>query len=240
MMHGPEDSTRERLRQRLQRTSDCIRIEQFSNALDQRDRDHLATCTRCQAEIALWRAFTDAAHPSEDNSARRVAAELRRRLPWRAPTYGGARSGRWWRPHTPALLAASVLLVVAAGYVAWDPEPRVEEAGSVEHGYGYRDAGIRVVSPVGDLDRAPDELTWIAVNGNLRYDVRVLEVDGSLLWSTTSPTPRVPLPPALIEAFVPGKTLVWDVTARDSTGMEVAHSGTQRARVRVLSSPRRR
>jgi hypothetical protein len=238
MTHGSDDGTRERLKHRLQRTHDCIPVEQVGRALGDIERRHLAMCARCQAEFALWQAIADDAVHGDEDAASRVAVELRGRMPWTRPAHVRPGSARRVGFRSSALLAASVALALTAGYVAWDPEPRVEEIGSAEQ--GYRDAGIRVVSPVGDLDRVPDELTWIAVDGEVQYDVRVLEVDGTLLWRTTSSSASVPIPPRLRADFVPGKTLVWDVTARDGAGVAVAHSGTQQARVRVLAPPRRR
>jgi hypothetical protein len=233
---GP-DGTRARLKRRLQRTSQCIPLDQFENELHESEQDHLASCTRCQSEFALWQALRDTAEADDDESVNRVAAELARRLPWKRPTQVGA-GYRGKRPHARAVLAAAATVLAAAvGYVMWDPEPGVENAATVEH--EYRSAGIRVLSPAEELDRAPDELTWQPVSGDVRYDVRVLEVDGTLLWSTLSVTPGVRLPPAVLAEFVPGKTIVWDVTARNSAGVAVAHSGTHRVRVRVLSPPRR-
>jgi hypothetical protein len=236
MTRGSEDTTRARLSQRLQSSPECIPVDHFGQPLGEADRQHLAMCTRCQAEFALWRSITDPAPRTDDDFAPRVAAEIERRLPWSGHTHGTAR--RDWRSglQRRSLAAAAILLALTAGYVAWDPEPSVDEAASVEEGYR---SGIRVVAPTGELDRAPNELTWIAVQGDVRYDVRVLEVDGTLVWSTTSSSSSVDLPTGVKADFLPGKTLVWDVTARNSASGAVAYSGTQHVRVRVVS-PRSR
>jgi hypothetical protein len=39
--------------------------------------------------------------------------------------------------------------------------------------------------------------------------------------------------------LVPGKTVLWEVTALDGSGTVLAQSGTQRFRVRVKASTRR-
>jgi hypothetical protein len=41
----------------------------------------------------------------------------------------------------------------------------------------------------------------------------------------------VSLPATLVRQFVPGKTVLWDVTARDAAGTPLAASGVQRFHV---------
>ena len=236
MTHSPGENTHTRLKQQLQPTAECIPTERFGEVLLSRDRNHLATCARCQTELALWQEFQ---HPAlaADEHATRLAADLRYRLPWSPPTRYNRRPGVSRHVRKYVVAAASVGLVMTAGYVSWDPEPPVEDAESIEH--TYRGAGIRIMSPVGELDRPPDELTWVAINGAIGYDVRVLEVDGTPLWEATSQSPRVRVPDPVVAQFIPGKTIVWDVTARNSAGVPVALSGPQRFRVQLSSSRRR-
>ena len=133
--------------------------------------------------------------------------------------------------------AASLLLVAAVGYVISDPEPRVDEVAVSEQ--TYRTGRVEVLTPSGELAAAPTELKWMTVDGAVRYDVRVLEVDGTQLWSTSTPRTGVAVPATVVEQFVPGKTIVWDVIARNNIGNRLAVSGAQRFRVSIDSPSRR-
>jgi len=54
-----------------------------------------------------------------------------------------------------------------------------------------------------------------------------------VLWRTSSTSTRVVLPRELVAQLVPGKTVLWNVTARSATGAAIASSDTQRFRVSV-------
>jgi hypothetical protein len=219
----------------LQRTALCIPIERFDGEFTPAERQHLAECARCQTEHALWREFTDAVPAADEGaSVQWIAAEVRRRRT-DASAKGKVLAGRWSWPTTPlrwAAVAASLILAAGVGYVAWDREPSVPR--TTEDAV-YRSARVEAVQPLGDLDTPPRELTWVAVAGAVRYDVRVLEVDRSVLWSATAATPQVPLPPAVVARCVPGRTVLWEVDAVGQSGDTVARSGTQRFRVRVTA-----
>ena len=127
--------------------------------------------------------------------------------------------------------AAASLAIV--GYLAWDPEPRVGQPAPGEQ--VNRTATVDVVAPIGDVPKAPAELAWVAVDGAARYEVQVLEVDRTILWRTTSLSERVLLPASVVERIVPGKTLLWEVTAIGGSGTSIASSGTQRFRVPIIT-----
>lgn len=228
------------LERSLQPTRDCIPIEQFGSPLTGANRDHLAVCTRCQAEFALWQAFSDSKpQPDEDAAVRWVTAELRQRTAQQA-TGGPVSAGRWRpRVHTRTYMtaAASLLLAAAVGYTLWDPEPHVDEVAVSEQ--TYRTARVQVLTPSGELAAAPTELKWVTVDGAVRYDVRVLEVDGTQIWNSSTPDTLIALPAAIVEQFVAGKTIVWDVTARNRAGDPVAVSGRHQFRVSIQSRQRR-
>ena len=96
-----------------------------------------------------------------------------------------------------------------------------------------------MIGPTGDVSRPPSDLRWEPAPATLRYDVRIMEVDRSLLWSVTAhmagtaPVHRLGLPEDVVARFVPGKTIVWDVTGRDDSGRVVADSGPQQFRVAI-------
>ena len=208
---------------------DCIPIGRLDDALATTDRRHLDSCPRCQAELALWRAFSGSAPSSfEGGGVRWVVAELGRRL---APASRRAPAGtwRWLTVRRPWPVAAAVAVAAAVGYTAWDPEPRVRTL----HGVAqvYRTASLDAIAPLGDVAAAPRAIEWASLSGAAVYDVEVFEVDRSTLWRGSSFAPRIELPPSLSVHFAPGKSVLWEVTARNGAGVVVAHSGAQRFRV---------
>lgn len=222
------NSNRDALDRTLQPTPGCIPIERFGEAFTVRENEHLTGCARCQTELALWQEF-DSSTPSADEggAVQWVVAELgRRSAQARTPS-----DRRWWRLQRPRFAAAAATIAVAAliGYGVWDPEPPVgvrQDAPQV-----YRAGGVQAVSPLGDVAAAPLSLEWAPLPGAVVYDVELLEVDRASLWHGTASSTRIELPSGVIAQLVPGKTVLWEVTARNGAGAVVAESGTQRFRV---------
>lgn len=176
--------------------------------------EHAERCPACAAERDLARLFDAApgqagARPEdvEDVTARLAAAsplapaeapgaqvipfpgrpeaqasaapgEVRvRREPRRAP----ARS--WSLPR----LAAAAILVLAAGLgfqLMRSAPPELPDPGQ---GEAVRGATIEVLAPLGELDEVPAELRWAPWNGTAAYRVRIVEVDGTVLWEQQLP-----------------------------------------------------
>ena len=223
------NSDRDALDRTLRPTSGCIPIERFGEAWTARENEHLTGCARCQTELALWQEF-DTSTPSADEggAVQWVVAELGRRSA-QAPRTIPDR--RWWWLERPRFAAAAATIAVAAliGYGLWDPEPPVrvrQDAPQV-----YRTVHVQAVSPMGDVAAAPRVLEWASLPGAVVYDVQMLEVDRTSLWRGTASATRIELPSGVIAKLVPGKTLLWEVTARNAAGAIVAESGTQRFRV---------
>jgi hypothetical protein len=229
-----DNATRETLRQALSETPDCIEPARLGGALTERERDHVTRCPRCQTELLLLEAFESSTTAAADGAAVQwVVAEVRRRRANAAPAFGrnvaAVVAAMRWRPLG---LAAAAMIAVAVGYLAWDRAPQLRDDSSAAG--GYRTLALDVISPVGDVSTPPTELTWLAVPGAARYDIRVLQVDRAALWATTSFAPRVALPPSLTAQFVPGKTVIWEVSALDLSGSVLAVSGEQRFRVAIV------
>src|SRR5207302_4080776 len=74
---------------------------------------------------------------------------------------------------------------------------------------------------------------WVPADGAVSYDVEVFEVDRTPLWRSTSSVPRVELPASIVRQLVAGKTVLWEVRARNAVNAVIAESGTQRFRVAV-------
>ena len=213
----------------LERTPLCLPLDRFDGPLSDDERSHVEGCPRCQTEMAVWHALerTDPG-PSEGAAVQWIAAELkRRRSPRQAPARAPWRVLRSLRGL--AALAASAALAVTIGYLAWDREPAVGELRDLAP--VYRAGQLQSLAPVGNIPTAPQKLEWAAVAGAARYDVSVLEVDRSVIWRTSAATTSVTLPDNVVRLCVPGRTLLWEVTARDRSGVVLAESGTQRFRV---------
>jgi hypothetical protein len=216
------------------RTPACIPIERLGDARTQEERAHIETCARCQAELSLWQEFDRSTPAAGDGAAVQwIAAKLARR---RVPASAAGRRTIGWI-HRPALSAAMATLVVAAafGYVLWDREPPVPRGVTSPV---YRAGRIRTSAPLGDVASAPSALHWSAAEGAASYDVRVLEVDRTPLWSGSTSTPGIDLPSEVSALFVPGKTVVWEVTARDRSRAVIGESGAQQFRVAPSSRDR--
>jgi anti-sigma factor RsiW len=196
----------------------CVDAEQLAAYVDGRldasarrkVEAHLARCGDCRTIFAETAAF-----------AKRIVRPSRR-------TTG-------WIRH-PVLSAVATLVVVGAlGYVLWDREPPLPQGVTSP---AYRRSRIRTSAPLGDVATAPSVLHWSAVEDAASYDVRVLEVDRTPLWSGSTSTPGIDLPSEVSALFAPGKTVVWEVTARDRSRAVIGESGAQQFRVAPLSRDR--
>src|SRR5882724_6856908 len=120
-----------------------------------------------------------------------------------------------------SLIAAS-LVVVAAG-VYFRPDSNPGNGGPVI----YRSQRFSVVAPSGDVDRLPADFEWQVVPGAAKYQLRLLEVDRSEVWSAESTGWRVPIPPAVRLLMRPGRTFRWQVVARNAAGEKIASTNLQ-------------
>ena len=218
----------------LQPTPQCIPPERTGEPLSEREREHVAECPRCEAELALWNSFETAPSTgaTEEADVAWVVERLRTRFA-PAPRVIRPAPGRFtMRTVRPVLaIAAAALLIVSVGYLALDPSPRIR-SGPMQNGV-YRSLTLRLIEPIGDLAEPPREFSWLAIPDAVDYDVQVLEIDRTVLWRTSSTSTRVVLPRELVAQLVPGKTVLWNVTARSATGAAIASSDTQRFRVSV-------
>jgi hypothetical protein len=214
----------------LQRTPDCPQVDRLAGNLTPAEREHVAHCARCEAEMALWEEFRDGQTSlSEAGAVQWISSELRRRMGAGSSNVVPLAARRKVLP--PRVLAAAAMLVVALGigYVVENREPSIN-GGALSRQDFYRSARVKVITPSGDVAASPSELQWTPVAGATNYDVTVLEVDRTVLWQGTSQEPRVTLPSTVTTQFVPGKAILWQVTARHGSTI-LAQSGTERFRV---------
>jgi hypothetical protein len=200
-------------RDALAPTPECLAIERLAEELTAAEREHVEGCVRCQTELALFR---DVTSEPISPASQWIAAGLQRR--------SGRAAGR---PALRVLYAIAAMVVIAIGLGTWLREPSIDIP---RNDQPYRSARLELVSPAGDLAQAPNELRWNPVPHATRYQIRILEVDSTVVWSGTTTQPRAALPPAVIAQFRPGKSLQWDVRAFRGNEL-LAASETQTIRV---------
>lgn len=223
-------------RDALEPGPDCLAIERLGETLSAAEAAHVAGCARCQTEREMLSAF-EASTPvdGEGLAVPWISAQVRRRLDAeRAPAVAPA-PARPVRLPAWALMAASLVLAVGGAVLLYTPDGGGE---AVAPGAPvYRGTQVEVTSPTGDMAAAPTVLAWRPVEGAVGYEVRLLAVDGSELWRATTPSPTVTVPEEALAAFLPARTLVWRVEARDAAGAVLAGSGDVRMRVVLPATP---
>lgn len=257
MMPGHAATERELWRRALAANVDCPTIEELGRLSDDSIsqpevvRTHLAGCARCQTELAMLREFQSATIGAEEAGAVSwITAELERRFgrvrgaaPLPSQLMHKREPPRWWdhlvgaKPLRGALGLAAVLVLIALGLQL--PGAREPELSSnaVSGPVVLRSEELVALGPTGDLERIPSELQWQATSGAVRYLVKVMEVDRTELWKTESGQTSVSLPTVVRAQIVPGKTLLWQVTATDSAGRTLATSQVLPFRLGIGPAP---
>jgi hypothetical protein len=196
--------------------------------------EHADRCPACAAErdlARLWDAPADAAGARPEDVAfvvsrleksspvSRPAAKV---VPFRAPSPQAppvrARSFPFTR------LAAAAVLVIAAGLgfrTLYPPEPPLP---APETGGVVRSAEVEILAPRGELEEIPGELRWNAWKGARSYRVRLIAVDGEVLWQAVVPAPPARLPSEVSGRLHRAVTYTWTVEALGPTGDVLAAS----------------
>lgn len=219
-------------------------LEEAEGLLDEPARQrllaHAEGCPACAAERELARLYAAGAEgagvAAEDLEF--VTGRLRSASPVEAapaapavPANGGKvvpfpsrRREEARRTPSWARWAAAAVFVLAAGLafrLAFPPAgtlPPPDDAGVV------RGARIEGLAPQGEVMEVPGALSWEPVPGAASYELKLVAVDGTVLWETT-----LAAPPARLPAEVRGRLLAavrysYSVRARDARGGEIAVS----------------
>jgi hypothetical protein len=141
-----------------------------------------------------------------------------------------------WAP--AALAFAGALMVMGIG-IEWQRSGRPAlESGGGNGAEVFRSHTLAMVSPTGDLAKAPDEARWEAAQSAASYKIRLLEVDGNELWSAQTAGTAMTFPANIRALMAPAKTLLCTVAAYDASGKKIAESEAARFRVLLTTQPR--
>jgi len=233
---------------------DLVRLSNRSISREAVARAHVAACARCQTELAMLREYQSATTlPDESAAVSWITAELERRFDQikqikviaRLPVSHSTareRSTGWRRLLLPrpiraaAFASAALLAAIVVGLNLRGSQAPELASDLVPGPQVFRSEELVAVGPTGDLKEVPAELRWQAIAAAARYRVKVMEVDRAELWQTESIRTSVILPAPIRAKIVPGKTLLWQVTAIDSASKPVADSQILRFRVAIGSS----
>jgi len=245
---------RELWRQALEPTAACpvpeelVRVSREVPHDSAATRAHVEGCVQCQTELALVKEFQSATtDPGEAAAVSWITAELERRFERiltassAAPVAVLHKPVPWYRRfdrgrfRVAALTAAGLLILLGVGLNlrgVQEPELNSKSAGGA---VVLRSEELIALAPIGNLKQPPAELRWQAAPGAAHYLVKVMEVDRTELWKSESTETSISLPAAIRKAIVPGKTLLWQVTAMSADRRTLGSSKTLSFRLPVRS-----
>lgn len=215
------------LRRALKPTPVCLTEERLLAPETDIEKQHVASCARCQAELKLMNQFfSEESTPEEEKIVNGIARQLKRKPVVRIPGWKS-----WFTlPRLSAIsLAMASLLVVVSLRMTMREAPVVDESGSTVS--NFRSGVVKLIAPLGDVVVAPQAFTWEAVANAARYRVNLLEVDQNIVWNAEINTFSMVIPEAVRAKMVPAKTLLWQVEALDASGKVIASSAPERFRV---------
>ena len=236
---GPDD---EILAAALAGGNDCPPLEDLERVLNEGApeplKQHVDGCRHCQTELHLLRAFTSSEVAEQEKAAvSSIAAQLKSRSPEIIkPRARVDKLQSWWQLIrgvgwlTPAAASIAIVLLVAgvAIELRQGRQPALNtNIGSTEV---LRSSSIEILSPVGDLREKPGAIRWEGAPNAASYQVRIMEVDRSELWSGETTGTQIELPAKVETLIVPFKTLLIEVGAFDAAGHRIARSEAARFR----------
>lgn len=238
-------SDRDILKSTLAATPECLAPEQLEALVDGRKtHPHLAGCPRCQAELAMLKSFESGTPlPDEGAAVAWISSRLDRQLDSiKHPIRSRARAAvqtlepqswltrifgqggfRWALPIT----AVAAIAIVSA-LLLQPPKPPQLQANAGGKPAIYRSQEVTVVGPAGELQQVPQQLQWQAFSGAETYKVEITEIDQTRLWAVDTRETSVEIPASIRAKMLPGKPILWQVTAVDGQGRVLGTSQIQR------------
>lgn len=215
-------------RQSLKPAADCPSLEKLGLYLDGVQPElesHVKSCANCEAELTLMHEFLAAdMQPAEASAVHFIVEKLSARpLPWWKRMFQPAAAQGW-------AMAASMLVLVAVG-ANWlnSRDVQVTKELSTQEMRAGRE--IKFASESGDLKNLPRVWKWQAVSGTARYDLHLLEVDGTPIWQASVESAEFAINKEIASLMVPRKTVFLTITAVSREGIVLGDSGQVRMRL---------
>ena len=140
-----------------------------------------------------------------------------------------------WR--AMALSAAALLIVVGGATHLRRGVGNVPEA---DRPIIYRSAQFHTVAPLETVAAAPPAFVWEPVSGAASYEVRLMDVDQSPIWSATTSETSLPTPAPVQRFMTGGRGFFWTVVARNQNSEKISETNLQKLYIRPAGSPRNR
>lgn len=210
-------------------TKECPTVEVLERVMEESSSDpkaaaHVASCPHCQSEIAMLRNFESSVPNANGGAAVAwIAAHLERNQTGAAAKSQAPVVPFWRALFRVPYMAAAAALILAIGlgisfYISDGSKQPTFTTGNI--GVQYR--GEIHLNTVGELNQAPQQLTWDAVPGAAGYSVEIRDVTNEKLWQGKSRQNSINIDPELKTRMRQGKPLKWTVTAVDGNGKELA------------------
>jgi hypothetical protein len=135
---------------------------------------------------------------------------------------------RWALP-----VAAVAAVAIVSALLLQSPKAPQLQANAGGNPVVYRSQEVAVVGPVGELQQVPQRLEWKVFPGAVTYKAVVMEIDQTPLWTGAVKDPSAAIPAFIRAKMLPGKPILWQVTALDGQGQVLATSQMER-----FSTPR--
>jgi hypothetical protein len=241
---------RTQLKEVLRAKPGCLSSEELAKLREDSSlaHPHVESCLRCQAELELMKSF-EADEPLADEGAAVgwISARLERNLdqiknPGRAVSVRSPQAGSWysrWLGNGSArwLMPITAVLILAVAGLFWmnrshEPELRADAGNGPVI---YRSEEVQTVGPAGELAQAPQVLQWKAIPQAASYKASIMEVDENPLWTGETRDELLTIPEPIRSKMLPGKTVLWRVTALDRQGRVLAVSQLRRFSVQRKS-----
>ena len=182
--------------------------------------DHVRQCPRCSLEAEEMRTFFAKPEAHDQVAAQSIERSLRETLS--SITGAGAeqhQSASDFRPRPRrrgwsmawGLAAATLFITMLVAY-QMNRRPSIP---SLDEGAGALRGEARpvLVHPAGEQETIPRRMSWAPGPTSGPWEVRLEQVDGSLLWSTTTSVTELELPESVVASLRAGSRYWWHVQA---------------------------